>query len=81
MLGLLLFSRFVNNHLPSSEESPVLFADSTTLSVAGHPIDGIPSMLTCVLDAAHIWLLDSAQREQYQVYADFFQPAKVIISA
>ena len=56
VLGLLFFSRFVNNHPPSSEESPVLFEDNTTLSVAGHPIDGISSMLTCVLDVAHIRL-------------------------
>ena len=60
VLGPLLFSLFVNN-LPAQLQgvATVLFADDTSLYIAGRSTDGISSTLTLALGSAHKWLLDS----------------------
>ena len=60
VLGPLLFSLFVNN-LPAQLQgvTTVLFADDTSLCIAGRSTDGISNTLTRALGSAHKWLLDS----------------------
>ena len=60
VLGPLLFSLFVNN-LPAQLKGVtiVLFADDTSLYIAGRSTDDMSNTLTCALGSAHKWLLDS----------------------
>ena len=60
VLGPLLFSLFVNN-LPAQLQgvTTVLFADDTSLYIAGRSTDDISNTLTRALGSAHKWFLDS----------------------
>ena len=63
VLGPLLFSIFVNN-MPECIQgvNTVLFADDTTIFLAGHSAADISASLTHALKLAHSWLLDSGLR-------------------
>ena len=63
VLGPLLFSTFINQ-LPAHLHgvNTVLFADDTTVFVAGSSIADIPATLSSTITTAHDWLLPSGLR-------------------